>query len=71
MICVKLVESVRQLKNSVEVIATVVDENDKEFLGISDFFLMSSETLPLDEDDLSNYLEDKMLDWDLYIPDWE
>jgi hypothetical protein len=71
MICVKLVESVRQLKNSVEVIATVVDENDKEFLGISDFFLMSSETLPLDEDDLSYYLEDKMLDWDFYIPAWE
>jgi hypothetical protein len=71
MICVKLVESVRQLKNSVEVIATVVDENAKEFLGISDFFLMSSETLPLDEDDLSYYLEDKMLDWDLYIPVWE
>lgn len=71
MICVKLVESVRQLKNSVEVIATVVDDNDKEFLGISDFFLMSSETLPLDEDDLSYYLEEKLLDWDIYIPDWE
>jgi hypothetical protein len=70
MICVKLVESVRQLKNLVEVIATVVDENGKEFLAISDFFLMSSETLPLDEDDLSYYLEDKMLDWDIYIPDW-
>ena len=71
MICVKLVESVRQLKNSVEVIATVVDDNDNEFLGISDFFLMSSETLPLDEDDLSYYLEEKLLDWDIYIPDWE
>jgi hypothetical protein len=68
MICVKLVESVRQFKNSVEVIATVVDENDKEFLGIADFFLMSSETLPLDEDKLSYYLEDKLLDWDTYIP---
>ena len=71
MICVKLVESVRQLKNSVEVIATVVDENGKEFLGISDFFLMSSETLPLDEDKLSYYLEDKLLDWDTYIPIWD
>jgi len=70
MICVKLVESVRQLKNLVEVIATIVDENDEEFLAISDFFLMSSETLPLNEDDLSYYLEDKMLDWDIYTPDW-
>jgi len=70
MICVKLVESVRQLKNLVEVIATIVDENDEEFLAISDFFLMSSETLPLNEDDLSYYLEDKMLDWDTYTPDW-
>jgi hypothetical protein len=71
MICVKLIESVRQLKNSVEVIATVIDDDDKEFLGISDFFLMSGETLPLDEDDLSYYLEDKLLDWDLYIPTWD
>ena len=71
MIGVKLVESVRQFKNSVEVIATVIDEDDTEFLGISDFFLMSSETLPLDEDELSYYLEDKMLDWDIYIPNWD
>jgi hypothetical protein len=71
MICVKLVECIRQFKNSVEVIATVVDENNKEFLGISNFFLMSSETLPLDEDKLSYYLEDKMLDWDTCVPIWD
>jgi hypothetical protein len=32
---------------------------------------MSGETLPLDEDDLSYYLEDKMLDWDIYVPTWD
>ena len=69
MIYVKLVESVRQLKNLVKIIATI-DENGKEFLAISEFFLMSGETLPLNEDNLSYYLEDKMLDWDIYTPDW-
>ncbi len=71
MIYVKLVESVRQLKNLVEVIATIVDESGREFLAISDFFLMSEEILPLDEDDLSYYLEDKNLEWDTYIPIWD
>lgn len=71
MIYVKLVESVRQLKNLVEVIATIVDESGREFLAISDFFLMSEEILPLDEDDLSFYLEDKNLEWDTYIPIWD
>lgn len=70
MIYVKLVESVRQLKNLVKIIATI-DENGKEFLAISEFFLMSGETLPLDEDDLSYYLEDLNLEWDNYVPVWD
>lgn len=70
MIYVKLVESVRQLKNLVKIIATI-DENGKEFLAISEFFLMSGETLPLDEDDLSYYLEDLNLEWDNYVPAWD
>lgn len=68
MIYVNLIESVRQVKNQVEVVATVQDESGKEFLGISDFFLTSSDNIPEDEDELSFYLEDMNLQWDLYIP---
>lgn len=68
MMFVNLIESVRQVKNQVEVIATVEDENGSSFLGISDFFLKSNETLLDDEDDLAYFLEDLDLIWDLYIP---
>jgi hypothetical protein len=65
---VNLIESVKQVKNQVEVIATVEDESGEKFLGISDFFLKSNETLIEDEDDLAYFLEDLDLIWDLYIP---
>lgn len=65
---VNLIESVRQVKNQVEVIATVEDSNGEEFLGISNFFLKSNETLIQDEDELSYFLEDLDLVWDLYEP---
>jgi hypothetical protein len=71
MIYVNLIESVRQVKNQVEVIATIEDEDGKEYLGITDFFLKSTDTLPDDEDDLSYYLEDMELEWDLYIPHYD
>ena len=65
---VNLIESVKQVKNQVEVIATVEDESGEKFLGISDFFLKSNDTLLDDEDDLAYFLEDLDLIWDLYIP---
>ena len=68
MMFVNLIESVRQVKNQVEVIATVENEKGESFLGISDFFLKSNETLLDDEDDLAYFLEDLDLIWDLYIP---
>ena len=71
MIFVNLIETVRQVKNQVEVIATVENENGKEFLGITDFFLKSTDALPEDEDELSYFLEDMNLPWDLYIPSYE
>lgn len=70
MIYVNLIESVRQVKNQVEVIATVENEEGKVFLGITDFFLRSDEFLPDDEDKLSYFLEDMELSWDLYIPNY-
>lgn len=68
MMFVNLIESVKQVKNQVEVIATVEDESGEKFLGISDFFLKSNDTLLDDEDDLAYFLEDLDLIWDLYIP---
>jgi hypothetical protein len=65
---VNLIESVRQVKNQVEVIATVETKEGKTFLGIADFFLRSDESIPDDEDDLAYFLEDMDLIWDLYIP---
>lgn len=62
MMNVNLIESVRRIKNQVEVIATLQDE-EGEFLGISNFFVASTDCLPDDEDDLTNYLNDKQLDW--------
>lgn len=70
MIYVNLIESVRQSKNQVEVIATVEKEDGETFLGITDFFLKSTETLPDDEDELSYFIEDMDLIWDLYIPQY-
>lgn len=71
MMYVNLIEAVRQVKNQVEVIATVENEEGNEFLGISDFFLRSDEAIPEDEDELSYFLEDKELVWDLYIPHYD
>ena len=68
MMFVNLIESVKQVKNQVEVIATVENENGKEFLGISNFFLKSNELLIEDEDKLAYFLEDLDLVWDLYLP---
>lgn len=71
MIYVNLIESVRQVKNQVEVIATVENEDGDIFLGITDFFLQSQESLIEDEDDLAYFLEDMDLTWDLYILHYE
>ncbi len=71
MIYVNLIESVRQVKNQVEIIATVENEDGDVFLGITDFFLQSHETLIEDEDELSYFLEDMNLSWDLYVPYYE
>jgi hypothetical protein len=68
MMFVNLIESVKQVKNQVEVIATVEDEKGEVFLGISNFFLKSNEVLIEDEDKLSYFLEDLDLVWDLYEP---
>jgi hypothetical protein len=65
---VNLIESVKQVKNQVEVIATVEDYEGKEFLGISTFFLKSNEILLEDEDELAYFLEDLDLVWTLYEP---
>lgn len=68
---VNLIESVRQVKNQVEVVATVENDEGKSFLGITDFFLKSNESLPEDEDELGYFLEDLDLIWDIYIPIYE
>jgi len=65
---VNLIESVKQVKNQVEVIATVEDYDGEVFLGISSFFLKSNEVLIEDEDKLSYFLEDLDLVWNLYEP---
>lgn len=67
MIYVNLIESVRQIKNQVEVIATIEDtETNESYLAISDFFLRSQDQIPDDEDELCYYLEDLDLIWDKY-----
>lgn len=71
MMYVNLIEAIHQSKNHVEVIATVEEEGKTPFLGIADFFLMSTEQLPDDEDEICYFLEDKNLEWDLYIPNFE
>lgn len=63
MIYVNLIESVKQIKNQVQVIATVEDENGNAFLGETEFFLKSTEILPEDEDELSYFIEDLDLEW--------
>lgn len=68
---VNLIESVRQVKNQVEVIATIEKEDGETLLGITDFFLKSNEMLPDDEDELCYFLEDMDLIWDLYIPHYD
>lgn len=71
MIYVNLIESVRQIKNQIEVVATVENEDGSTFLGIADFFLKSDESIPDDEDELSYFLEDLDLMWDLYVPHYD
>jgi hypothetical protein len=68
MATVKLIESVRRIKNQAEVIATVQDD-EGEFLGVSNFFLASTDLLPDDEDELVDYLNDKELYWEEYVLD--
>lgn len=67
---VNLIESVHQTKNHIEVIATVEDSSGKEYLGITEFILQTNQSLPEDEDELSYFLEDLELTWDLYIPNF-
>jgi len=67
---VKLIEAVRSLNNYCEVIATV-QNNEKEYLGITEFVLSSNQTLPENEDELSSFLESLDLTWDLYIPNFD
>lgn len=67
---VKLIEAVRSLNNYCEVIATV-QNNEKEYLGITEFVLSSNQTLPENEDELSSFLELLDLTWDLYIPNFD
>lgn len=71
MIYVNLIESVKQVKNQVEVVATVENAFGESFLGITDFFLKSDESLPGDEDELAYFIEDLDLIWDLYIPHYD
>lgn len=71
MMNVKLIEVVNQASNYVEVIATVQKENQKEYLGITEFTLSSNQTLPKDEDELMKFLETMNLTWDLYIPNFD
>jgi hypothetical protein len=61
---VKLIESVKRIKNVVEIIATVQTEDGLDYLGICKFFLKESELLPSDEDQLCYFLEDLNLDWE-------
>lgn len=69
---VNLIEVVhKKNKNQIEVIATVEDKNKNEYLGITEFILRSDEFLPEDEDELSYFLEDLDLTWDLYIPHFD
>lgn len=68
---VKLIEVFKQNLNLCEVIATVVSNNDKEFLGISEFYLESEDLAPEDEDELTSFIENKNLTWDLYIPNYD
>lgn len=67
---VKLIEAVRSLNNYCEVIATVQND-EKEYLGITEFVLSSNQTLPENEDELSSFLEQLDLTWDLYIPNFD
>lgn len=66
----KLIEFFKQNLNFCEVIATV-EENEKEFLGISQFYLNPGEVIPEDEDALTKVINDKSLVWDLYIPNYD
>ena len=68
---VNLIEAVHQTKNHIEVIATVQPENGIKYLGITEFILQSNQQLPEDEDELSYFLEDLGLTWDLYIPNYD
>jgi hypothetical protein len=66
MIYVNLIESIRQIKNQVEVISTVQNSNNEEYLGIAKFFLRPGDNLPEDEDDLACYIENMELEWSPY-----
>lgn len=68
---VKLIEEVYQIKNHIEIVATVKPEDGKEYLGITEFNLQSGQLLPEDEDELAYFLEDLDLTWDLYIPNYD
>lgn len=67
---VKLIEVVHQTKNYVEVIATV-NTDGQEYLGIAEFTLSFGDKLPEDEDELTQFLEQMNLTWDLYIPHYD
>ena len=67
---IKLIEVVNQIKNYIEIIATVKNSNNEEFLGITEFILEPNQDIPKDEDELSTFLESLNLTWDLYIPNF-
>lgn len=67
---VKLIEAVHQTKNYFEVIATV-ETDEQKYLGIAEFTLSFGDKLPEDEDELTEFLEQMDLTWDLYIPHYD
>lgn len=67
---VKLIEVFKQNLNLCEVIATLMKGNI-QFLGISEFYLQPEEQAPTDEDELTSFIQEKNLTWDLYIPKFD
>jgi hypothetical protein len=66
MTTLKLIESTKQIKNVVEIVATVETEDNEVYLGKSTFLLLNNEILPEDEDDLYTLLDDMDLIWEKY-----
>ena len=65
---VKLIEVFKQHLNLCEVIATITTRPGMNILGIAEFYINQGEIVPTDEDELCDFIEEKNLSWDLYIP---